>query len=319
MFRFRNIFLYAGCLIVLFILIKTDPDSGLSTGMLVLGLFVCILAVAFAHISRKALLDYSEADMRKLFEKAKGSSIGSGLALIALSIIFSSLLLLFGSKVHAESINTINFIPVNAKIYIPLLKSEQKLFWPDHPMPELLAGLIEQESCYSIKDKNCWSPKVNFTTSREEGAGLGQITRTFRKDGTLRFDTLNSLREKHPALKDLSWSNVYQHPQLQIRALVLLSRDNFQSINKLVKNPYEALIFSDAAYNSGLGRVHADRRACYLTSNCDSQIWFANVEKTCTLSKNLLYGKNSACDINRKHVENVVLVRSNKYKSVMLN
>jgi hypothetical protein len=297
----------------------TDPDDGLSTGMLVLGMIVCILAVAFAHISRKALLDYSEADMRRLFDKAKDSSIGSGLALIALSIILSSLLLLFGSKVHAKSTNANDIVPVNAKIFIPLLKSEQKLFWPDHPKPELLAGLIEQESCYRIKDLNCWSPKVNFKTSREEGAGLGQITRTFRKDGTLRFDTLDALRGKHQELKDLSWDNVYNNPQLQLRALVLLSRDNFLSLNKVIKNSYEALIFSDAAYNSGLGNVQADRRACYLTSNCDSQIWFDNVEKTCTLSKSLLYGKNSACDINRKHVENVVLVRSNKYKSMMVD
>jgi hypothetical protein len=315
MFRFRNLYLILGSALVLGALFYTDPDGGLSTGMLVLGLLVCVLAVAFAHISRKALTDYPEADMQKLFARASESPTGAGLALVALSILMAALLMLFGSKVHAATLDPATFIPAKAQTYAPTLKVEQVQFWGDHPAPALLAGLVEQESCVWLGSPSCWSPTSRLKTSREEGAGMGQITRAFNPDGSVRFDSLSDLRSRHPELKGWTWANVYQRPDLQLRAIVLMSRGNFQDIHRLVAEPQAALAFADAAYNGGMGGVQSDRRACGLKNGCDPQQWFGNVERTCTKSHAALYGARSACDINRSHVAMVLKVRSAKYQS----
>lgn len=146
---------------------------------------------------------------------------------------------------------------------------------------------------------------------------MGQITRAYRADGTLRFDALADLRSRHAELQGWSWANVYQRPDLQLRAIVLMSRGNYQDIHRLVKDPQAALAFADAAYNGGMGGVQSDRRACALKRGCDPQQWFSNVEATCTKSQTAIYGKRSACDINREHVRNVMLVRSAKYRQLM--
>ena len=310
--RFRNLFLGVGSLIVLATLFYTDPDNGLSTGMLLLGLGAGLLGVAFAHLARKALHDYPEADMQRLFKKAGETSTGSGLALIALAIVFSALLISFVNKVHAADVRT--YIPTGAKAYAPILQVEQAKFWATHPNPQQLAGLVEQESCLSLTHSKCWNPASSLRTSREEGAGFGQITRAYRADGSLRFDSLAGLRAQHAELREWSWSNVYQRPDLQLRAIVLMSRGNYQQINRLVTDPDNALAFTDAAYNGGMGGVQSDRRACGLKRGCDPQRWFGHVELTCTKSRAALYGQRSACDINREHVTNVIKLRSEKYK-----
>lgn len=129
----------------------------------------------------------------------------------------------------------------------------------------------------------------------------------------MRFDALAEIRTKHPSLKELSWTNVYNRPDLQLRALVLKMKDNFQYYYKFVPT-HEALAFADAAYNGGSRGVDNERRACKLSSNCDPSKWFGNVEHFCLKSKAALYGNRSACDINRHHVKDVILIRSSKYE-----
>lgn len=449
MFRFRNLFLGLGGGIVLAALFVTDPDGGGSTALMLLGMAVCVLAVAFAHVSRKALTDYPEADMRKLFRIAGGSSVGAGLALIALSIVISALLGLFGQRVHAATppplvyvgdsiavglaqaarqsgaqapqsaavghttakaikalqpgvvgarvavvsvgtndapLNPVilanlrraigatqyiwiapfddskaavvtshartykdtvlqlkNFaiakdqihpsdyvalheavtkhlrstrfkIPAAAHSHLPQLRAEQTAHWPDHPSPATLAALIEHESCISLSHERCWSPTSRLRSQREEGAGLGQLTRAWRPDGSLRFDALADMRERHPELRALAWSTIYQRPDLQLRALVLMSRDNYRHMARLVDDPQAVLAFADAAYNGGMAGVQSDRRACQIKAGCNPDKWFDHVEHTCTKSRAALYGQRSACDINRHHVADVLLVRTDKYR-----
>lgn len=183
------------------------------------------------------------------------------------------------------------------------------------PKAWALAALIEHESCISLKHSRCWNPKSRLRSAREEGAGLGQITRAFRQDGSVRFDALTEIKEKHPvALKEFSWSNVYERPDLQIRAVVLKSEDNYNYYLPYSDTVYEALAFGDAAYNGGIGGLNKERRACKLADDCDHTKWFDNVEKYCLKSKAALYGNRSACDINRHHVKDVMLTRSPKYK-----
>jgi hypothetical protein len=182
------------------------------------------------------------------------------------------------------------------------------------PKASYLASLIEHESCIGLRHSRCWNALSRLKSAREEGAGLGQLTRAFRPDGSIRFDALAEIRTKHrKELYELSWSNIYQRPDLQIRAVVLKMRDNYQYYLPHSSNTREAYAFADAAYNGGIGGLDKERRACKLASWCNHRVWFDNVEKLCLKSKAALYGNRSACDINRYHVKDVLDVRSFKY------
>ncbi len=302
--RHRTVFLFGGALLAALASLESDPDHGWATALGGLAILQGIWAVAASHWARKALLDYPAADMRKLFEQAGKDPVGAGLALIAISILLVGLLLVFAPRAHAAD------LPAGAVKYLPVLKAEQQRLWPDHPHPALLAGLVEQESCITLRSRGCWNPVAQLKTAREEGAGVGQITRAYRADGTLRFDALADLRSQYGVeLGALAWSTVYQRPDLQLRALVLMSRDSARQFRAAPA----MLEFGDAGYNGGPAGVQRERRACALAKGCDPGQWFGHVELHCLKSREPLYGGRSACDISREHVRNVFLVRPAKY------
>jgi len=205
-------------------------------------------------------------------------------------------------------------IPPQAMQYLPMVGDQARELLPAVP-PEYFGALIEHESgCPSIKSM-CWKPTARLKSAREEGAGLGQLTRAYREDGSIRFDSLTESRKLDPrGLNDLRWDTVYQRPDLQIRVMVLMTRANWNRVTPLTPDPHFQLQLTDLAYNAGLGRVLNDRRACSLNTGCDPQQWYGHVEKTCTASKKPLYGNRSACDISRHHVHDVVDTRMTKYK-----
>lgn len=309
MIRYRKAFFIVGCAIVIGALLFTDPDSGISTAMLLLTMVTPLLAVAFAHLARKALHDYPEADARKLFKLAAESPVGAGLALVAISILMSALLGLFG-RAHAAE------VPFPALKYMQPLCSELTRYWPEAPMREYVPGLIEHESCITLTHPRCWSSTSRLKTAREEGAGLGQLTRAWSADGSLRFDALAEMRNRHPDLRELDWRTIYQRPDLQMRALILMSRDNFQAL-RAVADPMARLAMADAAYNGGMGGLQKERRACQIAPGCDPGQWFGHVEAHCLKSRAALYAGRSACDINRHHVTDVMLKRAPKYKNLL--
>ena len=307
--RHRASFLFGGAIIAAALSFYTDPDAhGLSTLLGGLAIVQGVWAVAASHWARKALTDYPEADQRRLFAKAAEDPVGAGLALIALAIVFVGLLLVFAPRAHADT------LPAGFATYGPILKAEQRAHWPGHPDPAILAALVEQESCASLKSPRCWNPAARLKSAREEGAGMGQITRAYRADGSLRFDALAGLRGQYGAdLAGLSWDTVYQRPDLQLRALVLMSRDSAQAF----RGAPAWLAFGDAGYNGGVAGVQKERRACKLSAGCDPSRWFGHVEAHCLKSRQPIYGGRSACDINREHVRNVLLVRRTKYVGAM--
>lgn len=313
-FRKRAALVWLAPLFVLAALLFTDPDGGVNVGVWLMMAAKAFVLVAMAHLVRKALHDYPEADMQRLFREAGRSATGAGLALIALAIIISAILGLFAGQAKAQDVRT--YIPLGAIQYAPVLKQEQRAHWPDHPAPHVLGALVEHESCISLTHSRCWNPKSSLRTSREEGAGLGQITRAYRADGSVRFDALQDMVERHPALAGWSWSNVYARPDMQLRAVVLMTRDGYTAL-RMVRDPMERLAFTDAAYNGGLGGVQAERRACGLKDGCDPQRWWGHVEGVCLKSKAALYGRRSACDINRHHVHDVLQVRAPKYRVLL--
>ena len=217
------------------------------------------------------------------------------------------------TMLYAQDIYT--YIPTKAYIYAPMLAKEQQRLWSTHSRPELLAGLAETESCISLKHRRCWDPSSKLDSKRELGIGIPQITKAFREDGSVRFDSLKDIRTIHMTeLKELSWQNVEHRPDLQLRILILMNRDNYQRLS-MMTDTLVRLAMVDAAYNGGLKGLHNDRRACQMKKNCDSLQWFGHVESTCTKSRKPLYSGKSACDINRYHVNRVINVSSHKYQS----
>lgn len=299
-FRTRHTVLFGGGVAVLMALLATDPDKGVTTGIMLMSLASGLLAVLCAFIVRKAWHDYPEADARRLFAKAGEHPIGAGLALVALSVVTFGLLLVFAPRAHAAD------VPAQAEPLLPMLRVEIERAWPDHPMPSYFGGLIEHESACP-RPRSCWQPTAQLKSAREEGAGLGQLTRAYRPDGSMRFDALAEMRAAHPALRELDWRTIYQRPDLQLRAVVLKSRDDWRAIG-----PAARLEFADLAYNAGRSRVSQDRRACAMTPGCDPSQWAGHVERTCTASRQPIYGTRSACDISRHHVADV-MARAAKY------
>jgi hypothetical protein len=302
--RFRHLFLIGGSTASAGALLLTDPDGGIVTALLGMSLVSNLLAVLLAHWSRKALHDYPEADARGLFRMARTSPTGAGLALLALAVVLNGLLGLFGKAMAA--------VPDQALPLLPLLQAEQRAHWPDHPMPHYFGGLIDHESACP-RPRSCWKPTAQLKSAREEGAGLGQLTRAYHPDGRLRFDALREMREAHPALRELDWASIYQRPDLQLRAVVLKSRGDWL----VMPDAPARLHFTDLAYNAGRGRVTQDRRACQIKPGCDPHQWAGHVELTCTASRKPIYGTRSACDISRHHVHDVIEVRAPRYAGLL--
>lgn len=217
------------------------------------------------------------------------------------------------------SCNYKTYIPPNAKKYYPLVLEESLNLMPNFIYPWYFGALIEHETCVrlcgnSYWAKRCWSPKAELKTKREQGVGFGQITRAWSKTGRLRFDTLRDLKRLYPKqLKGLTWKNIKEKPRLQARALILLWRRNFLYFSKTIPLK-ERMWFADSAYNGGLGWVRIDRKMCKLRKGCNPDKWFGNVEKIKDKrARKRLYGKRTAWDINRHHVEDVKN-RMPKYK-----
>lgn len=133
--RFRFLGLTLGSLAVLAWLGFTHPGAQTLEEHYIIILSILakfttpVLAVSFAFISRKVLLDY--VDVETLYKKAKETATGAGLVFLGICVLMFGLLGLFGNQVNAQEVAT--YIPKQAYTYIPLLKNEQLKYWPDHP------------------------------------------------------------------------------------------------------------------------------------------------------------------------------------------
>lgn len=224
-------------------------------------------------------------------------------------LIIGIILSIFTSIMQAA-----DYIPKGYYTYKDTVYKEINYVLPNFYVPSIIPSLIEHESCISLTHSKCWNPKSRLKTSREEGAGLGQLTRAYRNDGTIRFDTLTELVKRNPRdLYGLNWSTVYDRADLQIRAMLILYNRNFSMFNKEEIDYLDRLAFSDAAYNGGYGGVVKDMQLCKMRTNCNEYVWFDNVEMTCTKGTKILYGNRTACDINRHHVTDVLKNNLPKY------
>lgn len=226
--------------------------------------------------------------------------------IIAIVFLFYSLI------GYTQSVKT--YIPEKAYRYLPTIYEELDRIIPGFPYPYYVPALIEHESCISLKSKRCFDPTSELLTKREQGTGFFQLTRTFREDGSTRFDVLSDMKKRYQAdLKELAWGNIKQRPDLQIRSGVLLIRENYKSFYMISDN-FERVAMADSAHNGGKKDVMRSRTVCGLAKNCDPQKWFLNTEKYCVKSKKPLYAGRSACDINTHHPRDVMFTRMSKYK-----
>ncbi len=289
----------------------TDPDRGGSTRAMLESLVTVGLAFTAAHALRKILLDYIK--LSDHVKAAQGGNIASAIIVLAVMMFICVAALIFSTRAHAQDVQT--YVPTGAYQYCPLIQAEKNKLWPTHAAPAALCSLIEQETCITLKHSKCWSPSAKLKTQREEGASFGQITRAYRVDGTLRFDALAATKKLDTSLSEWSWENVYQRPDLALRAIVVIKRDCYNRLSRLVTDPQEVLRMCDAAYSGGYAGLQSERRACGLRPDCDPQKWEHNVERVCLKSKQKWKGYGlSACDINRQHVRMVFDVRYNKYR-----
>jgi hypothetical protein len=218
---------------------------------------------------------------------------------------------------YSWSIDVNTYIPPRAFPLLDLVKSESNRLMPNMPYPYYFGALIEHESCISLTHSRCWSPTSQLKSQREIGIGLSQLSKAYNPDGSVRFDVLSDLAKRHKQeLKELSWNTVRDRPDLQIRAMILLSRGNYNALYT-IQDPYERLAMTDVAYNGGLGGLQKERRVCGLSANCDPNKWFDNVERYCLKSKKPIYAGRSACTISRNHPVDTLKHRMPKYKKQM--
>lgn len=270
------------------------------------------LAIALGYSARKALFDY--ANGREAWLESLKHPIGAGLSFLGLCILTGLLCLGLLSFAKADTLQT--SVPAPAQALAPVVVREIESYWPDMPRRSYLGALVEQETCITLRHASCWNPAARLKTSREEGGGLGQFTRTYAANGALRFDALAEVRAMSPAaLSELNWNTVYLRADLGLRAMLIKLRDCDRRVRQLGNfEPVVRVAFCDAAYNGGMAGLQQDRKLCALASACDPRQWFGHVENTSGKSRAKWqgYGK-SAFEINREHVLNAVIVRRPKY------
>lgn len=210
---------------------------------------------------------------------------------------------------------SIPIVPANAPKVIPLLKQELKDKWPTLTSTHTLAGQIEAETCTSLTNKRCWTPQAELRTSREQGVGFGQTTRTFDKNGKVNMDTMVEIKALDPSLKNWNWGTTLYDPVYQMRALVVYDRSIYNKFPSTIANEYEHLAFMLAAYNGGFGGTMSDRRLCAATKGCNPNLWFGHVENTSYKSKIKLPGYGQPFFyINRAYPKSILESRRLKYE-----
>jgi hypothetical protein len=298
----------------LFVLIAHLPELvGLTGGPmpviapLAFGIGLVFISLAAGSVALRILQPRIDAQDMAMHAR-RNLCTASALVYLGWCILAAAILLLVATSARAAE------PPAAAVPLLPVLKAQQRTYWPGMSMPSLLGAQVEQETCISLKSRGCWNPRTELRTSREQGIGLGQLTRTWNKDGTQRFDALAEVVSSFPRdLAGLSWENRYD-PELQLRALVLKDLQDFHQVLGAATDA-DRLEFALSAYNGGIGGVQSDRRVCAATKGCDPGRWFGNVERTSLKAKTAIpgYGKPFFA-INREYVANITGPRRARYQ-----
>lgn len=195
-------------------------------------------------------------------------------------------------------------LPANSRPYIPILRGAIQDHWPTMPLRHIPAGQVEQESG--------WKEKATLKTKRELGRGFGQLTITYRADGSERFNTYREA-VKYKALSLWDWQRDPYNVRYQLAYVVLQDRANYRQM--------EALRFVDAAetwkaalvcYNAGPGRV-LNRHALALAKGIPHDRWAGGLDRAYSPKEaTILYGRPLYAAVNE--YPRVVFQRAAKYR-----
>jgi len=211
------------------------------------------------------------------------------------------------------------YIPQNAYDYLPQVYEEVARIIPELSTPYYFPALIEHESCICIRPsrrcRRCFNPRSRLKTWREEGAGLFQLTRTFYRNGRVKWDIVRTLKRENPELlSELNWYNIYDRPDLQIRAGLILWKSNWNRLSSNIDEENRRR-FADAIFNGGWKFFNRERKTCGLRYDCDPNVWYGNVADISSgRNRRALYSGKTAWQINRRHVRDVE-ARMNKYEN----
>jgi hypothetical protein len=261
-----------------------------------------IYGVGLVPLLRRLLFPY--LDLKWVYNLAARTPEGPGRVFLGVCIVIAALLMTMGSA-------KANTLPAGAVKHIPVLVKEVNDHWPTAPDRALFAGQVEQETCPSLKHSKCWSPTAELRTDREQGHGLGQVTRTHR------FDALAEMRAQYPAqLQGWGWdSPTLNDPSYQLRALVLMDRRNYERITGAY--PGDRMVMALVSYNGGLGGLSSDRRVCAATKGCDPSRWWGHVEHTSLKAKTAAKGYGLSFFQITRNYPVLIAKRAEKYRSVL--
>ena len=272
---------------------------------LAFGVGLCLIGIAVGDLVLRVL--QPKVDTQAAAQLGMGGNTAAGLVYLGRCILYGVILMLVVTASRAEQSP-----PAAAGALLPVLKAEQGRLWPELAMPSVLGAQVEQETG-PCPGRQCWNPKAELHTSREQGVGLGQFTRAFSATGATRFDALAELKRDFPQeLAGLSWQAPYD-PRLQLRALVLKDLQGYRMVQGAASQE-DRLAMAFSAYNGGLGGLASDRRACAGTRGCDPSRWFGNVEHTSLKAKAAVPGYGASFfQINRGYVEHVMHTYRRRY------
>jgi hypothetical protein len=189
-----------------------------------------------------------------------------------------------------------------AKLYIPIYKNVILQYWAEMPLPYIPCAQVEKESD--------WIKTATLKTSRELGRGLSQITIAYNKDGSVRF---NNYKYGYNALKSWNWRQDPYNVKYQLTFMVLMDKDNYQTVRKYMMNNQEGVKSMLVCYNAGYGRW-LKRRTVAKSKHLPVDIWTGGLDKACSDSeKNTkLYDKDLCSTVNA--YPNRIFEMSDKYK-----
>lgn len=103
--RFRSVFLGIGSLLVVLVLLLSDPDNGMVANLpfgagtlsTLIILVTSVLYVGVLHLARKALTDY--IDLEKVFNKAMMTPEGAGYVFIGIGLMMIAIAITINAAV----------------------------------------------------------------------------------------------------------------------------------------------------------------------------------------------------------------------------
>lgn len=231
-------------------------------------------------------------------QKATSYAISSAFVWLGfVALMVTVLILVVGSIAHAAG------IPERAHQYLPTLSRSINQHWAEAPYREVMPGQVEQESS--------WKETATLRTNRELGRGLTQLTITYNRDGSERYNAYRDAVAMAP-LSTWHWRSDPYNVQNQLTYLVLRDRNAFAQTRLMMINDAEAWKAALVAYNAGMGRV-LSRRVNAGVMGLSRSIWTGGLEHAHGQKENaILYGRPLWQAVNEYPL--LILRKASKYR-----